>query len=150
MRYLRYFLIAAAAVVAAISCSDEKDVIKPDNRFTLESDAEQWRSDSLFLGWEKVSVDVKVVHDATSNAWTIKCFLDDAWCTYDQEGDVLTVTAADNTGDALRQTYVDVCIGENEKRVVILQENKYIPPHVNDPSDLPETTWDDNENDWIM
>lgn len=150
MRYLKYLSIAIAAVVAAISCTEEKGGITPDNNFTLESDAAQWRSDSLFLGWEAVSVEVKVVHAANSNAWTIRCSLDDAWCTYDQKEDILTVQATDNTGEGVRETYVDVCIGENVKRIVIQQENKYIPPHVNDPSDLPETTWDGSETDWVM
>ena len=149
MRYIEYLVIAFAAAVMALSCSDGDDVIVADNSFVLESDAGQWRGDSLFLGWEAVSVDVNVNHAVTSNAWTIKCALDDAWCTYKTEGDVLTVTVQDNTEDEPRQTYVDVCIGENRKRVIILQENKYVPPHVNDPSDLPHTGWDETETDWV-
>jgi len=156
MKYIKYIYIAIA-VAFAFACTNEGGPgVEADNNFTFESEAPQWCPDTLKVGpdtlkfdWVKSSATVDVLHGVTSNEWDIKTSLNDAWATYskklDEERNVeyLTVKVEANIGTSLRQTYVDVRMGENVKRIIILQ-NCY----PGNQAELPSTEWDEGETEW--
>lgn len=152
MRYMKYirFIIAALAVVLVFSCDNENVQIQPDNDFTFECDAPQWRpdvngqADTLVFGWESAKANVNIIHEASSNAWKVRCSLDDAWANYDAVDDVLIVKVEANIGVQVRKTSLDVVMGENSKKIVVIQGS-----YPRNGSQLPETGWDDEEDPWV-
>lgn len=152
MRYMKYirFIIAALAVTLVFSCDNENVQIQPDNDFTFECDAPQWRpdangqADTLVFGWESAKANVNIKHEASSNAWKVRCSLDDAWANYDAVDDVLIVKVEANIGVQVRKTSLDVVMGENSKKIVVIQGS-----YPRNGSQLPETGWDDEEDPWV-
>lgn len=156
MKYLKHILMLSAAVLA-FSCTPDGPDSVADNNFKFECDAPDvvgapvvWAPgssaevpDTLKFGWESASADVDVVHAASSNEWSIRCELDASWCTYATDIDVLTVTVAANITTAVRRSFVDVQMGENSKRIIIEQGH-----YSRTESELPETGWDDEEDEW--
>ena len=136
MRYMNHikFIIVALAVTFTFSCDNENVRIQPDNDFTFECDAPQWRpdangqADTLVFGWESAKANVNIIHEASSNAWKVRCSLDDAWANYESVDDVLVVTV----------------MGENSKKIVVVQG-----AYPRTGSQLPETGWDDDDDSWV-
>ena len=152
MRYMNHikFIIVALAVTLAFSCDNENVRIQPDNDFTFECDAPQWRpdangqADTIVFGWESAKANVNIIHEASSNAWKVRCSLDDAWANYESVDDVLVVTVDANIGVAVRKTSLDVVMGENSKKIVVVQG-----AYPRTGSQLPETGWDDDDDSWV-
>lgn len=133
----------------AVSCkNDNLPEIVPNNEFTVECDAAQWNDGVLEFSPEAASVTIRVVHDASANAWKIRCNLDDAWAKYATLEDNLIITVKPNNGIEPRTTWVDVVIGENSYHITINQDNEFIPTYVPQPSYLPETVWKEGETVW--
>lgn len=151
MRYMKHikFIIAALALMPAFSCGNDNISIQPDNDFTFECDAPQWRpdvdgqADTLVFDWESAQVNVNIIHEASSNAWQVRCSLDDAWASYDSVDDALIVNVDANIGVQVRKTSLEVVMGENSKKIIVVQG-----AYPRNGSVLPETGWDEDEDSW--
>ena len=148
MRTLRYILLLSL-LPAAFACSGVKksDVVN-NNEFTLESADARWSDGTITFDPDGGEVTLQVVHDVTSLAWRMRCALDDAWCNYKSDADALRVIVAANPEPTSRETHFDVIIGEHTRRVNVIQRYVEAPPHETDPSDLPNTEWDNEETQW--
>ena len=148
MRSLRYIL-GLTLLPAAIACSGVKksDVVN-NNEFTIESADARWSDGKVTFDPEGGEVVLQIIHDVTSVAWRMRCALDDAWCTYKSDADLLKVIVAANPDPTSRETHFDVIIGEHTRRVTVVQQFIEAPPHVTDPSELPGTDWDNEDTSW--
>ena len=149
MKNIKY-IMTVLALVAVCSCEDTDVQRKVDNSFTLESAAPQWKpaalesdADTLVFGWEAAEADININHDVTSNVWQVRCSLDDSWTNYTSMEDILTVSVKANITTEDRHTYADVVIGENSRKIIIIQS--FYPRN---GSVLPDTGWDDDEVNW--
>lgn len=138
-KHTSIFFFTLAAILAG--CGN-KEEITVNNEFELSTY-------ELAFECEESSRTVNVIHDVSSNAWGVRCALDDWWCTYTQSGDELIVSVSRNDSGADRTTYAEVVIGGNSKRIDISQKAFEIPPHedVDEPIKLPDTLWDTTETE---
>ena len=119
---MRKILTIIVSALAVFACGKKTAEIEPNNEFTVESIADEWRDDgSLEFTADGGSALIKVVHETSANAWKVRCPLNDAWVTFETELDDLTVLVAANDGQEDRSSYVDVVIGQNTRRIPILQ-----------------------------
>lgn len=140
----KHALISILALVGILAGCANKEEHKVNNEFTLST------YELVFEG-EASTQSVNVFHDVTSNAWGVRCALDDWWCTYSQYNDELVVSVEENDTGAERKTYAEVVIGEFSKRIEITQKAVVLPPPPVDediPSTLPDSIWDSFENEW--
>lgn len=148
MKTLRYILLLSLLPVAFACSGVKKSDVVNNNEFTIESSDPRWEDGKLTFAPEGGEAVLHIVHDVTSVAWRMRCALDDAWCTYKSEADVLKVIVAPNPEDNSRETYFDIIIGEHTRRVTVEQRFIEAPPHVTDPSELPDTEWDNEDTPW--
>jgi hypothetical protein len=152
MRYMTNikFILATLALVLMCSCDNETAETVADNNFTLECSAPQWRTgsngqaDTLVFGWERARAEVNIIHEVTSNAWKVRCPLDDTWADYESVEDILVVEVNANIGVAERSTSLEVVMGENSKKIVVIQG--FYPRN---GSVLPDTEWDVEDESWV-
>lgn len=149
MKNIKY-MIAVLALASLCSCEDTDVQRNVNNDFTFESAAPQWKPaaqengvDTLVFGWEAAEADINIIHDVTSNEWKVRCSLDDSWANYTPQEDVLTVSVKANITTEERQTYADVVVGENSRKIIVIQS--FYPRN---GSTLPDTSWDEDEVDW--
>jgi len=151
MRYFKRILICLSVALSIMACDNglkESDVVN-NNEFTLECKDARWADGIISFAPEGGSVILHIAHDVTSVAWQIRSVLDDFWCSYERDVDDLIIIALPNTDEKTRNTHFEVIIGENIIRVEVTQNFIVKPPHVSDPSELPDTDWSGDEESWI-
>lgn len=140
-------VLCLSLVLAACSGVKNSDVVN-NNEFTIFSDDARWSDGTVTFAPEGGEIVLAIEHDVTSVAWKVRCALDDAWCGYKQDADLLRITASANAGKEARTTHCDVIIGEHSRRVTIRQDVNIQPPHETEPSELPDTEWDNEDTPW--
>lgn len=149
MNKIHTYLMGVALILAASSCSGVKNSeVVNDNSFTIESADEHWDAGKITFGADGGTITLNIVHDVTSVAWRMRCSLDDTWCSYSQAADQLYIAVSPNPLPVERRTGFDIIIGENISHVTVVQGFDDTPPYESTPSDLPGTTWDDDETNW--
>ncbi len=95
-----------------------------NTNFEIGSDYEGYNAEegTITADYERNTFVINVDTESASAHWEALCPTNDIWCSFTQKSDQLIVTLADNFTDDVRETYIILRIGDNEKRIDVSQD----------------------------
>lgn len=130
-----------SALVLLCACGHD-EIIVQDNSFTLSCEEGSLNGNTLVFDGKGGSAVLMVNHGPTAAVWSVRSSLDDVWCSFKKNVDMLVVTVEANISDTPREARAGIVMGDKEQELMIRQ-GFYTPGA--DPNLLPDTDWDKNE-----
>lgn len=133
-----------SALILICACSQEKPVVQ-DNSFTLSCEETAIVDGVLDFKGAGGSAIVMVNHGPTAAVWSVQSSLDDVWCSFKKNVDMLVITVEPNLTGKVREARAGVVMGDNIQELTIRQE---VFVYGSDPNLLPDTKWDEDEKEY--
>lgn len=132
-----------SALVLLCACGHD-EIIVQDNSFSIScEEGVSLSGNVLDMDGKGGSVVLMVNHGPSAAVWSVRSSLDDVWCSFKKNVDMLVVTVEANISDTPREARAGIVMGDKEQELIIRQ-GFYTPGSA--PNLLPDTEWDQNES----